>query len=76
MFVYREAYYKEREKPTEGTPEYLAWEEEFRQIERNAEVIIGKQRHGPIGTVELAFDGARTKFSDRITDDRYEGLSH
>jgi len=76
MFVYREAYYKEREKPAEGTPEYLTWEDEFRQIERNAEVIIGKQRHGPIGTIELAFDGARTKFSDRLTDDRYEGLSH
>ncbi|WP_421924148.1 DnaB-like helicase C-terminal domain-containing protein, partial [Maricaulis maris] len=43
LFVYREAYYKEREKPREDTPEYLAWEEEFRRIERVAEVIIGKQ---------------------------------
>ena len=64
MFVYREAYYKEREKPREDTPEYLAWEEEFRRIEKLAEVIIGKQRHGAIGTAKVAFDGARTKFHD------------
>ena len=67
LFVYREAYYKEREKPREDTPEYLAWEEEFRRIERLAEVIIGKQRHGAIGTAKMAFDGARTKFSDLDT---------
>jgi replicative DNA helicase len=35
-----------------------------------AEVIIGKQRHGPIGTVKLYFDGQFTKFSD--LDSRYE----
>lgn len=72
LFVYREAYYKEREKPREDTPEYLAWEEEFRRIEKLAEVIIGKQRHGAIGTAKMAFDGARTKFSD--LDTRYEEL--
>ncbi|MEA1942102.1 MAG: replicative DNA helicase [Pseudomonadota bacterium] len=70
LFVYREAYYKEREKPREDTPEYLAWEEEFRRIEKLAEVIIGKQRHGAIGTAKLSFDGARTKFSD--LDTRFE----
>ncbi|WP_417468291.1 replicative DNA helicase [Maricaulis sp.] len=70
LFVYREAYYKEREKPREDTPEYLAWEEEFRRIEKLAEVVIGKQRHGAIGTAKLAFDGARTKFSD--LDVRFE----
>jgi replicative DNA helicase len=74
MFVYREAYYKEREKPREDTPEYLAWEEEFRRIERLAEVIIGKQRHGAIGTAKLHFDGARTKFSD--LDERYDNGSY
>ncbi|MHA6288359.1 replicative DNA helicase [Maricaulis sp. CAU 1757] len=70
LFVYREAYYKEREKPREDTPEYLAWEEEFRRIEKLAEVIIGKQRHGAIGTAKLAFDGSRTKFMD--LDNRFD----
>jgi replicative DNA helicase len=70
LFVYREAYYKEREKPREDTPEYLAWQEEFRVIEKLAEVVIGKQRHGAIGTAKLAFDGARTKFSD--LDERFD----
>jgi len=64
LFVYREAYYKEREKPREDTPEYLAWEDEFASIRDHAEVIIGKQRHGPIGTAKLRFDGERTRFSD------------
>ncbi|WP_300543254.1 replicative DNA helicase [Maricaulis sp.] len=74
MFVYREAYYKEREKPREDTPEYLAWEEEFRRIEKVAEVIIGKQRHGPIGSAKLAFDGMLTKFTDLET--RYDDDPH
>ncbi|MCW5723579.1 MAG: replicative DNA helicase [Maricaulaceae bacterium] len=75
MFVYRESYYKEREKPKEGTPEYLVWEEEFRLIERQADVIIGKQRHGPIGNVKLAFDGPRMKFSDLESTGRYDELA-
>lgn len=64
MFVFREAYYKEREKPQADTPEYLAWEDEFERIKNLAEVIIGKQRHGPIGTVPLRFTGHTTSFND------------
>ena len=65
LFLYREAYYKERLKPREDTPEFLAWQDEFDAIKNDAEVIIGKQRHGPIGTARLHFDGERMRFSDR-----------
>lgn len=63
-FVFREEYYKEREKPKEDTPEYFAWETEFKQVQGKAEFIIGKQRHGPICTIDLAFNGDTTRFSD------------
>ena len=37
-------------------------------VSGRAEVIIGKQRHGPIGTVALQFDGSVTRFSDLVRD--------
>jgi len=64
LFVYRESYYLERLEPKEGTEQHLAWEDEMREIRNQADVIIGKQRHGPIGSVKVAFDPDRTKFSD------------
>ena len=70
MFVYREAYYHERTEPKEGTEQHLQWEDEMREIRNQADVIIGKQRHGPIGSVKVAFDPERTKFSDLDTMDR------
>jgi replicative DNA helicase len=70
MFVYREEYYVERRQPAEGTAEHATWQDEMSRAHNIAEVIIGKQRHGPIGTVKLYFDGQFTKFSD--LDSRYE----
>jgi replicative DNA helicase len=67
MFVFREEYYKEREKPGDHDLERLAkWQEEMERLHGRAEVIIGKQRHGPIGTVELAFEGRFTRFSNLV----------
>ena len=72
MFVYREAYYKGRAEPREGTPEHLTWQEEMDQIAHIAEVIVGKQRHGPIGTVKLHFNADITKFGNLARDGRYD----
>ena len=70
MFVYREEYYVERTKPAEGTAEFQEWLAKMSMINGKAEVIIGKQRHGPIGTVGMQFDGAVTRFSD-LAHDQY-----
>ena len=49
-------------KPSQ--PDHDAWLAELEQVRGKAEVIIGKQRHGPIDTVQLQFDERLTKFSD------------
>jgi replicative DNA helicase len=64
MFIYREEYYKARKEPAEGTPEHTKWQSEMEQIYNRAEVIIAKQRHGPVGTVKLFFDGRLTRFGN------------
>jgi len=67
MFVFREEYYKEREKPGDHDLEAMAkWQEVMEQVHGKAEVIIGKQRHGPIGTVELSFEGRFTRFGNLV----------
>ena len=70
MFVYREEYYVERIKPAEGTAEFQDWLAKMSIINGKAEVIIGKQRHGPTGTVELQFDAAVTRFANLDTAHR------
>ncbi len=67
MFVFREEYYKEREKPGDHDLEAMAkWQEEMEKLHGRAEVIIGKQRHGPIGSVELSFEGRFTRFGNLV----------
>ena len=45
------------------------WQEHGARIHNVAEVIIAKQRHGPVGTLELFFDGAVTRFGDLTRDE-------
>ncbi len=73
-FVFRESYYLSRQEPKEGTEEHLKWIEEMDRLRSTAEVIIGKQRHGPIGTVKLSFNEALTRFGNLAQDDRYSGI--
>lgn len=65
MFVFREEYYVEREKPSDDNLEAMAvWQDKMSRLHGKAEVIIGKQRHGPIGTVELSFESQFTRFGN------------
>jgi len=64
LFVYREEYYLTNKEPRPGTPEYGKWQADMAEVHGKAEVIIGKQRHGPTGTVALQFDAAVTRFAD------------
>ena len=69
MFVYREEYYIKNKEPRMGTEEHIAWQTEMERAHGRAEVILGKQRHGPTGTVELAFDAEVTRFSNLARED-------
>ena len=67
MFVFREEYYKEREKPGDNELDKMViWQEEMERLHGRAEVVIGKQRHGPIGSVELSFEGQFTRFGNIV----------
>ena len=68
MFVFREEYYVERTKPSEGTAEFQDWMTKMQMVSGKAEVIIGKQRHGPVGSVQLAFEPQFTRFANLARD--------
>lgn len=77
MFIYREEYYLQRERPTQRANEttekfnerHAGYENRVEEARNVAEIIIAKQRHGPIGTVELHFNGEFTQFNDLVRSD-------
>ncbi len=69
LFIYREEYYLSRKEPRPNTQEFFDWQILMEKCEGIAEVIIGKQRHGPTGTVALQFEATLTKFQNLASTD-------
>ena len=77
MFIYRESYYLERLEPIRKSEEddlkynerVSRWQQLTNDNYNKAEIIIAKQRHGPIGSIKMQFDANYTKFSDLTTKD-------
>ncbi|MBT3791975.1 MAG: replicative DNA helicase [Rhodospirillales bacterium] len=70
MFLYREEYYLSRLEPEMGTEDHEKWQMRMEESHNLAEAIVGKQRHGPTGTIKMVFTGELTRFSDYIPPDR------
>ena len=64
MFVYREAYYLQGKEPQAATVQHAEWQAKMNEVSHLAEIIIGKQRHGPTGNITLEFEAMFTKFKD------------
>ena len=64
MFVYREEYYLERKQPKLGSIEHAEWQSKMNDVNGLADIILGKQRHGPTGNIKVEFEGIYTKFKD------------
>jgi replicative DNA helicase len=70
MFVFREEYYLGMKEPRPNTPEHEKWQSDMDIVMGKADVIIGKQRHGPTGTVQLQFTADVTRFADLANADQ------
>ena len=68
MFVYRESYYLKAKDPSPATVEHAEWQAKMNEVSHLAELIIGKQRHGPTGNVMLEFEEMFTKFKDAVNN--------
>ena len=64
MFVFREDYYLERKQPKLGTIEHAEWQSKMNEVLGSADIIIGKQRHGPTGNIKVEFEGIYTRFKN------------
>jgi len=68
MFVYRESYYLKAKEPRPATVEHAEWQAKMNEVSHLAELIIGKQRHGPTGNIMLEFEEMFTKFKDAVNN--------
>jgi len=68
LFVFREEYYLSNKEPRPGSDEYTKWQVDMAAVHGKAEIIIGKQRHGPTGTVNLQFEASVTRFDNLERD--------
>jgi replicative DNA helicase len=68
LFVFREEYYLANKEPRTNTDEHAKWQIEMEAAHGQAELIIGKQRHGPTGTVPVQFDAHVTRFGNLAHD--------
>ena len=64
LFVYREQYYLEKKQPKLGSIEHAEWQSKMNGVNGLADIIIGKQRHGPTGNIHVEFEAMYTKFKD------------
>ncbi|MGH7048522.1 MAG: replicative DNA helicase [Stellaceae bacterium] len=77
MFIFREEYYLSRGQPLRRADEtddkyndrYERWQNRFNEVYGTGEIIIAKQRHGPIGNIKLHFDAETTKFDNFMAAD-------
>ena len=77
IFCYRDSYYLERTEPKTKHPNesdakfnerVQNWTEASEAARNVAEVIVAKQRNGPVGTVRMHFDQDMSRFSDLAKD--------
>ncbi len=64
MFIYREEYYLSRKIPATDEKKLLEWQEKMEKVENIAEIIIAKQRNGPVGNFSLRYDNKTTAFDN------------
>ena len=77
LFIYRESYYCERERPTdESSEKFEFWKKKMQEISNEVDIIIAKQRNGPIGNVKLFFDAEYTRFGNYDSTQRRENIAN